>query len=293
MASPAVNAELHADVGILLGGGEGGLAAAAHVLKLIQLLLGIWSSLNAENITLTRISAAMTNHVYRVNVANCSVDEYDEGFCGESEPEQLLLRVYGAHSEWLFHRSDELIAARKLSELGLIPRWLGIFGNGRVEEFILSEQARSSELRGEDLPDLGVPVIQQLGRVHASLEQILAAPGISWSRQDCLWERLETWRHRAEGAIGELEERHQMDGARLQMIAAIREWDVLSPRRLEQVRGLTLSVSPPSPLVFAHCDVRRLRVWWQWLISSARIASSWERFGAAGHGEVYNCRLRV
>lgn len=259
MASPAVNTDLCANVGILLGGNESALAAA-HVLKLIQLLLGIWSSLNPENITLTRISAAMTNYVYRVNVANYSVDEYDEGFCRESEPEQLLLRVYGAHSEWMFHRSDELIAARKLSELGLIPRWLGIFANGRIEEFILSEQARSSELRGEDLPDLGVPVIQQLGRVHASLEPILAAPGISWTRQDCLWERLETWRHRAEEAIDKLEERHQMDNTRLQMIAAIKEWDVLSPRRLEQVRGRTLSISPPSPLVFAHCDVRLVRV---------------------------------
>ncbi|RLV91827.1 Choline kinase [Spathaspora sp. JA1] len=81
--------------------------------------------LTIANLTVTRISGALTNSIYKV--------EYQD----ESHTlPTLLLRVYGKNVDELIDRNRELETLVKLSQKRIGPRLLGIFTNGRFEQFL-------------------------------------------------------------------------------------------------------------------------------------------------------------
>lgn len=233
--------------------GTDGAAVAEHILRLIQVLLGIWRCFRPENIKIRKIATAMTNHVYVITVSNYSDAGYDEALCEEDEPEQLLLRVYGSSPEGMFERNREMIASCKLSEAGVIPHWYGIFGNGRFEEYILSDQLRAPELRQVSA---ATSVIKQLARVHRTLDAILEEPNVGWVHKDYLWDRMESWRKEASTSLIGLKEKYKTDEHKLEMLRKMEESNIASPELLAGVREKTLSSEPEPLLVFGHCDVR-------------------------------------
>lgn len=191
----------------------------------------------------------MTNYVFRVTA---SVQEsMSEEDCASpllvEQPEDLLVRVYG-DAEWMFNRRNELAAAQVLAEGHLIPPWHGIFGNGRVEHFILSQQTTASEFRSLAFAK---NIVANLAHIHAKLQEII--PVTSWEPGvDYLWERLGLWRERAVEALDHLraqplESKHKM------MLKEIERWDPLNVKLHDDLQQA--AVAADSPLVFAHCDV--------------------------------------
>ncbi|GEQ70285.1 hypothetical protein JCM33374_g3961 [Metschnikowia sp. JCM 33374] len=101
--------------------------------ELIGLIRGLkiskWRKvdLSPENIVVSRISGALTNSIYKIE------------FNDKDSPLQLpslLLRVYGKNVDSLIDRDSELETLIKLSSNKIGPKLLGIFGNGRFEQFL-------------------------------------------------------------------------------------------------------------------------------------------------------------
>ncbi|CAD1811101.1 Choline/ethanolamine kinase family protein [Candida parapsilosis] len=84
-------------------------------------------SLNMHKLKITRISGALTNSIYKIDY----VDEEQD-----IHLPSLLLRVYGKNVDELIDRDSELMTLIKLSQKRIGPRLLGIFTNGRFEQFL-------------------------------------------------------------------------------------------------------------------------------------------------------------
>ncbi|CCG25557.1 Cki1 protein [Candida orthopsilosis Co 90-125] len=84
-------------------------------------------NLNIHKLKITRISGALTNSIYKIDY----VDEEQD-----IHLPSLLLRVYGKNVDELIDRDSELMTLIKLSQKRIGPRLLGIFTNGRFEQFL-------------------------------------------------------------------------------------------------------------------------------------------------------------
>jgi hypothetical protein len=217
---------------------------ARNILKLIQVLLAIWTNLTVDDIQVERVNTAMTNFVYAVtSTLRMSTISFEDSGSTSHEPEKLLLRVYGK-SNWMFEREIEEAAAMTLSSAGLIPRWYGIFGNGRFEDFIPSVPVSASEFR---TPAVFQKVIPRVSNIHSLLPEILLATG--WEKRDYLWDRLDIWLRAAEAAFEEL----LLSGNKGDILSRIKSWGVLDHGLLRDLQSEMLHYD--SPVVFGHCDV--------------------------------------
>ena len=81
-----------------------------------------WKKLLApEEMTITRLSGALTNSIYKIEYPGLP---------------SLLLRVYGKNVDSLIDREAELNVLLKLSSKNIGPKLLGTFTNGRFEQFL-------------------------------------------------------------------------------------------------------------------------------------------------------------
>lgn len=76
-----------------------------------------------------RISGALTNSIYKI-------EYHDESDVGGVQVPSLLLRVYGKNVDSIIDRELELKTLVKLSQKSIGPKLLGIFSNGRFEQFL-------------------------------------------------------------------------------------------------------------------------------------------------------------
>ncbi|CUM47328.1 unnamed protein product [Debaryomyces fabryi] len=83
--------------------------------------------LTISNMSVNRISGALTNSIYKV--------EYRDEQQNFVLP-TLLLRVYGKNLDSIIDRERELSVLVKLSQRNIGPKLLGIFSNGRFEQFL-------------------------------------------------------------------------------------------------------------------------------------------------------------
>jgi len=92
-----------------------------------------------RSLDLFRISGALTNCIFLVT----GPAPEQEG----AKPRKVLLRVYGVGLESLISRNDELLWLRNLSTMDIGPSLLGIFKNGRFEEYIESTTLTKDDIR--------------------------------------------------------------------------------------------------------------------------------------------------
>ena len=228
----------------LLQSGDG-QAIAGNILRLIQVLLAIWGNLTANDIQVRRINTAMTNFVYVVTIdLRTSVLSCEDSESTSHEPEKLLLRVYGK-SNWMFERESEEAAAMVLSNKGLIPRWYGIFKNGRLENYVPNGPVSAPDFR---TPEVYLKVAPLLSKIHSLLPEILPATG--WEERDYLWNRLDIWLRVAKEAFEQL----SLTEGRRDILSKIKSWNVLDHELLENLQSEMSQYN--SPTVFGHCDVR-------------------------------------
>lgn len=93
--------------------------------------------LTPANIVVLRISGALTNSIYKIEYRDTPSSA--SGNVSPSSPASvpsLLLRVYGKNVESIIDRDYELGILVKLSPKKIGPKLMGIFGNGRFEQFL-------------------------------------------------------------------------------------------------------------------------------------------------------------
>lgn len=91
------------------------------------LRIGKWhkKNLDINKINVNRISGALTNSIYKLEYKDDTI-----------KIPSLLLRVYGKNVDNIIDRDLELDTLVKLSSKKIGPKLLGIFSNGRFEQFL-------------------------------------------------------------------------------------------------------------------------------------------------------------
>ncbi|KAG0378111.1 hypothetical protein BGX24_004701 [Mortierella sp. AD032] len=127
---------------------------AMRTLELLHLLeVQDWAEVtDHRSLTLFRISGALTNCIFQVSgppstlPANSESNPTDEPVVSDM-PRKVLLRVYGIGLESLISRNDELKWLQNLSTMQIGPSLLGIFKNGRFEEYVESTTLTKDDIR--------------------------------------------------------------------------------------------------------------------------------------------------
>ncbi|KAF9929683.1 hypothetical protein FBU30_001313 [Linnemannia zychae] len=127
---------------------------AKRTLELLHLLeIQDWAEVtDHHSLSLYRISGAMTNCIFQVtgppSIIPAGTDDNpsDEPRVN-TKPRKVLLRVYGIGLESLISRNDELKWLQNLSTMQIGPSLLGIFKNGRFEEYVESITLTKEDIR--------------------------------------------------------------------------------------------------------------------------------------------------
>ncbi|KAI8991774.1 kinase-like domain-containing protein [Mycotypha africana] len=198
-----------------------------RVLKLIQVLFPEWAH-DVKTLHLTRISGAMTNAVFFVNIPN---------------EDKLVLRVYGVGVEQIIDRENELAWLARLSNVGIGARLLGVFGNGRFEEYLPSRTLNHHDIRD---PRTSEGIAACLRELH---DIVTIYPFDSTKHHLECWKNIDKWY----GVVMSLFPALMKKNA---------EWfKVLSVYNLERLKleieecKKILSMTD-SPIVFAHNDTQ-------------------------------------
>ncbi|KAG0318347.1 hypothetical protein BGZ99_005726 [Dissophora globulifera] len=131
---------------------------AKKVLELLHLMdVQDWADVTDHNsLDLFRISGALTNCIFlltgppRVVPAPTTSTTLEKGSHEPvltTKPRKILLRVYGVGLESLISRDAELKWLQNLSTMQIGPSLLGIFKNGRFEEYIESTTLTKDDIR--------------------------------------------------------------------------------------------------------------------------------------------------
>lgn len=221
------------------------------VLNLITALLGIWLSLSIDDIFMERMSGAMTNAVFAVNVHYGAIERL-----ASNEPTKMLLRIYGQGIDWMFSRRRELECTQRLAEAGIAPKWLGTFGNGRFEEFVRNLPITSEMIREPELSGL---IARKLFHLHykADYEGDQEEAELDMTQKSVLWKRLKAWRAKAIEALDVMSDAsHPQNGSPylqkiLQLGLTEPEFDEALRAQKEECKSIS------SPIVLCHNDLHQ------------------------------------
>ncbi|OBZ89316.1 putative choline kinase 2 [Choanephora cucurbitarum] len=128
-------------------------------------------SISDSNLKLQRVSGALTNAVFFVTLSN---------------KKRMLLRVYGVGCDQILDRNKELDWLSRLSALHIGPRLLGIFGNGRFEEYLPSTTLTPNEIR---TPTISQQIASRLKQLHSIVDTY---PRTSEPLE--VWANIDKWR---------------------------------------------------------------------------------------------------
>ncbi|KAF9925955.1 hypothetical protein FBU30_004340 [Linnemannia zychae] len=127
---------------------------AKRVLELLHLMeIDDWSGVqDYHQIKMDRISGAMTNTIFLVSGPPPSQSRVQEtnvpqSIVDQAKPRKVLLRVYGLGLDVLFSRENELHWLQNLSTMDIGPSLLGIFKNGRFEQYVESTTLTKDDIR--------------------------------------------------------------------------------------------------------------------------------------------------
>ncbi|KAL8806290.1 MAG: hypothetical protein Q9182_001437 [Xanthomendoza sp. 2 TL-2023] len=178
---------------------KNGIVRLAHTLKCKG-----WRCVPLEgaNISVERLSGALTNAVYVVSPPKdlsqllSTTNDSTTSLASKRHPSKLLLRIYGPQAEHLIDRDNELQILRRLARKRIGPRLLGTFANGRFEEFFNAQTLTAKDLR---IPETSKQIAKRMRELHEGIELLKeerdAGPFL-WRNWDCWVGRCEeviTW----------------------------------------------------------------------------------------------------
>ncbi|KAL1923063.1 uncharacterized protein VTP21DRAFT_9439 [Calcarisporiella thermophila] len=192
-----------------------------------------WHDIVEQDVQLSRISGALTNCVFLVTAP--------------SKRQKLLLRVYGVGVEQLFHREKELYWMRLLSQLNIGAQLLGIFGNGRFEQYLESTTLTRFDLRD---PQTSRSIARKLYELHSIVNTFPPKNGSETVPE--VWVNIDKWYELALSMVTEWYKKNP-DEKRRDML---RQFDLFSLRdEIDQLK-CEIPKAAPSPIVFAHNDTQ-------------------------------------
>jgi thiamine kinase-like enzyme len=152
--------------------------------------------------------------------------------------------VYGVGVDQLIDREKELAWLARLGRLGLGPRLLGIFGNGRLEEYVDSVTLTHQDIRE---PTISQQIAQCMARQHAII-RTYPPPTNTVSSTSEIWKNVDKWYSLVLRLLPGLKQQYP-------------EWTPLLDSFNFKQLGKDIDASKEilshinSPLVFAHNDV--------------------------------------
>ena len=195
-----------------------------------------WSEITDHTaLKLGRISGAMTNFIYLVSGPSRE---------GEALPRKVLLRVYGIGLESLFSRENELHWLQNLSTMDIGPSLLGIFKNGRFEQYVESTTLTKEDIRD---PTTSRHIAHRMCELH-NIVNVFPPPEGTIPQSQA---NIAKWIPLAKAAIGKIIAKDPSKKADLEEL----DFDKLLVE-IDEVHRELLSVH--SPLVFSHNDVSGL-----------------------------------
>ncbi|KAJ1655859.1 hypothetical protein IWQ61_004467 [Dispira simplex] len=124
-------------------------------------LLPSWKNINPEgNLHITRLSGALTNSIYKLTMVSTATKSAQKSHIMQ----KYLLRIYGLGVEELVEREKELYWLARLSELGIGPRMLAIFRNGRIEQYLESTTLTRDDIRD---PQTSQHIARRMCELHS------------------------------------------------------------------------------------------------------------------------------
>ncbi|KAJ1662987.1 hypothetical protein EV178_005398 [Coemansia sp. RSA 1646] len=138
----------------------------ARIAKLFNQIFAPEPAIKASQVSVNRLSGAMTNCVFMATidpaptVPTARAPRMLRATAGGKHqhrnskhqeatqlPRKYLLRVYGTGVDEFLSREKELYWLNQLTSLGFGPKMYGIFGNGRLEEFLESTTLNKDDIR--------------------------------------------------------------------------------------------------------------------------------------------------
>ncbi|KAF9955504.1 hypothetical protein BGZ72_003670 [Mortierella alpina] len=222
---------------------------AKRTLELLHLMdVEDWAEVtDHSSLDLFRISGAMTNCIFlvtgppRVLAAAAATDESEEQ-APVPMPRKVLLRVYGIGLESLISRDSELHWLRNLSTMDIGPSLLGIFKNGRFEQYVESTTLTKEDIRH---PRTSRHIAHRMCELH-NIVNVFPPP------EKCIpqtQENIAKWIPLAMAAI----EKICLEDPEKRAVVDEFDFEKLLVEIEEVYRDLT---AVHSPLVFAHNDTQ-------------------------------------
>ncbi|OBZ90986.1 putative choline kinase 2 [Choanephora cucurbitarum] len=199
----------------------------SKVLKLVQVLFPEWAE-GVDAIQLDRVSGAMTNAVFFVHA---------------NDRDRLLMRVYGIGVDQIIDRENELDWLARLSHLNIGASLLGIFGNGRFEQYLPSTTLTSHDIQD---PETSNQVASCLRELHDIVAVYPYQPSVHKLE---IWSNIDKWYRVVIGLLPSLISKHEGWAKVLTTFNLER-----LPFEIEECKHI-LSRSD-SPIVFAHNDTQ-------------------------------------
>ncbi|KAK7208542.1 kinase-like domain-containing protein [Myxozyma melibiosi] len=196
------------------------------LMLILRLKLPRWRSLPISEypfIKISRISGALTNAVYCVSPPAQYMhpshrahhtEPHTPADSGSSQKlprpksatslvhighiPQLLLRVYGPNTSQIIDRATELAVLKRLAARNIGPRILGIFTNGRFEQFLKATTLTKEDIRK---PEVSRGIAKRMRELHdgvdLTMDERLGGPG--------LWKNFAKWSMDAKEALDRLD----------------------------------------------------------------------------------------
>ncbi|KAJ2336311.1 hypothetical protein GGI00_000905 [Coemansia sp. RSA 2681] len=240
---------------------------ARRVAKLFNSVFEPVPAIEPEHIRVYRLSGAMTNCVYMVTVtpaphvpASAAVTSVLRsssmvGISGAERvqlPVKYLLRVYGTGVDEFLSREKELYWLNQLTSLGFGPRLYGIFGNGRLEEFLESTTLTKVDIRDQSTSK---HIARRMCELHSLVSYYRPFGGPNTRAVDLsgapeLWSNVASWLRLVEKKWARI---RAVCAANPQCTEILDNWVLVeqSVAKLRQIIGRT-----NSPVVFAHDDLQ-------------------------------------
>ncbi|KAF9981435.1 hypothetical protein BGZ75_007288 [Mortierella antarctica] len=215
-----------------------------RVLELLHLMdVQDWAEVtDYHDLKLDRISGAMTNCIFLVTGPAPSHNPAVSDTAQAPKPRKVLLRVYGIGLEALFSRSKELHWLHNLSTMDIGPSLLGIFKNGRFEQYVESTTLTKDDIRD---PRTSRHIAHRMCELHNIVNVFPPPEGTIPQSQ----ENIAKWIPLAKDAIVKI---CAKDPAKKAIMDEF-DFDKLL-REIEEVHQELMTVH--SPVVFAHNDTQ-------------------------------------
>ncbi|KAJ1782600.1 hypothetical protein LPJ59_006770, partial [Coemansia sp. RSA 2399] len=242
----------------------------ARVATLLNQMFALDMSVKASQVSVSRLTNGFTNLVYSVTVDPAPMVPTDQALRilrvptekqqqeAVGMPRKYLLRIYGAGADEFLSREKELYWLSCLASLRIGPQIYGIFGNGRLEEFLESTTLTIGEMCSASTSK---HIAQKLCEIHTQVGHHSLFGAKDWKRNNEaeaayrsgepeLWSGIDLWMELIQSKWAEI--RHKCDG-NVQCADILDNWHRVE-EAVHKCRMYT-EKDVHSPVVFAHNDL--------------------------------------